>query len=373
MSSKCWKGVFIFGLVVLIASGCKNNDAYYKNEIGDSSIPVNENAIERIAPLCFPDTANGKSDFNYRWHKLELAEGGKIFIADGSSSSILVLNPSDGKIERSIGGKGKGPGEFQTITNLIYEPKKGLIAIDNMQSRVTIFDTGGKVIKILESDFCTDDVEFLGDKIFYSSYEARSDYKTIKAVSDSANTIIARFGPILEPKKDFFEKVSKAKRKSGFLGMFSHMAMTGLIYIKEENALIFSQKYPYAIWKIDLDGYKAERFNKKVDFSTYSNNDFTETDNSATYSSGKSGVMLHPVRIGNKIIAAIFDQENQKNYLDVYNIKGDFVERLKIPSLGKNYWIFDFKINELNNTLYLLVADEDRISWIERFKINKKL
>lgn len=373
MLLKCWKGIVIIIVVVLAAAGCKSNDAYYAKEIGDSSIPVTENVIEKIAPLCFPDTTIGKEKFYYNWYRIVLDETGKIYIADGSSSSILTLNPSDGKIENSFGRKGKGPGEFQTFSQLTYNPDKGLIAIDNMQSRVTIFDKQGKVLRTLDSDFFTDDIEFINDKMFISSYESSPEYKTVKAVTDPANTIAARFGPILEPKEGFYDKIKKAKRKSGFLGLYSHRTMMGLLYIKEENALILSQKNPYALWKIDLDGYKAERFNKKVDFSTFGNSDITEGENSAIYSSGKSGMMLHPVRVGNKIAAAVFDSLCQKSYLDVYTIKGDFIERIKIPSSDHVSYVVDFAINEKDNTLYLLVMGKDRMSWIERFRINKKL
>jgi hypothetical protein len=132
-----------------------------------------------------------------------------------------------------------------------------------------------------------------------------------------------------------------------------------------------SQKMPYALWIIDLNNYNAiKRFNNKVPFSTYSN-DVIEIKNDYQYRiTRKSGIQLHPRIIKNKRVSAIFDEENKINYLDIYNIEGSFIRCLKIPALKDKYWVQDFDIDDKNYVMYLLIKNKDKISWIERFKID---
>jgi len=62
-----------------------------------------------------------------------------IYIADSQNQSIKVFD-SNGKYVQSIGRRGNGPGEFNSIYDLAFLPDGRLLVLDNMSRRVNIFN-----------------------------------------------------------------------------------------------------------------------------------------------------------------------------------------------------------------------------------------
>ncbi len=69
-------------------------------------------APDRFSLEWFDETVSSYSWFG----SIEIDNSGRVFIADDKATKIHVFDP-DGNYLQSIGGKGRGPGEFQSITD----------------------------------------------------------------------------------------------------------------------------------------------------------------------------------------------------------------------------------------------------------------
>ncbi len=69
-----------------------------------------------------------------------------MYISDSSDQSIKVFD-RNGKYQTTIGGKGNGPGEFQSISHIDFLPDGRLLITDWESKRISFFSTQGEFIK----------------------------------------------------------------------------------------------------------------------------------------------------------------------------------------------------------------------------------
>jgi len=72
-------------------------------------------------------------------YSLDVDRRGNIYVAD--RDAIRVLGP-DGRLVRSIGREGMGPGEFRHLYSVEVMPGDSLFAFDNENGRATVFEPG---------------------------------------------------------------------------------------------------------------------------------------------------------------------------------------------------------------------------------------
>lgn len=94
----------------------------------------------RIDPEALVDLAESGSGDNHRFHEVRgmvRRSDGSLAVADGGSDEIRLYSAS-GEFERSVGGRGEGPGEFERIVGLTRGRGDTLIALDHAD-RVALF------------------------------------------------------------------------------------------------------------------------------------------------------------------------------------------------------------------------------------------
>jgi len=69
-----------------------------------------------------------------------------IYISEQQDQVIKVFS-SEGKYIKTIGAKGSGPGEFQTITSLAFTKEGKLVVTDRTTKRTSLFDSSGKFLR----------------------------------------------------------------------------------------------------------------------------------------------------------------------------------------------------------------------------------
>jgi sugar lactone lactonase YvrE len=87
-------------------------------------------------------------DFFYQPNDIVVAPNGDIFVAEGhgGANSRILKFSKDGKLIKSIGKKGSGPGEFDQPHALAFDSKGRLIVGDRGNNRIQILDQDGKFI-----------------------------------------------------------------------------------------------------------------------------------------------------------------------------------------------------------------------------------
>ncbi len=68
-----------------------------------------------------------------------------VFLADAMDMKIKVFT-HEGDYVRSFGGRGRGPGEFQHLTNLWIDHKGRIAVVDYFNTRISFFSQGGKLL-----------------------------------------------------------------------------------------------------------------------------------------------------------------------------------------------------------------------------------
>jgi len=68
-----------------------------------------------------------------------LGSRGRLFVADAQEARIVEIG-RDGKVVRTFGEKGQGPGEFVAPGSMLVQGDTLLFVFDNRQRRVTVFD-----------------------------------------------------------------------------------------------------------------------------------------------------------------------------------------------------------------------------------------
>lgn len=81
----------------------------------------------------------------YRPYSYTVDEEGSIYIYDSQDPAVKVFNP-EGRLIRTIGRKGQGPGEFQSVSRVVCVPGKRLLTLDWDQNRISLFTNEGSFI-----------------------------------------------------------------------------------------------------------------------------------------------------------------------------------------------------------------------------------
>jgi hypothetical protein len=74
---------------------------------------------------------------------------GNFYVGDSDNNKILKYNPQ-GKYILTIGRKGQGPGEFQSLSVPRFDKDNNLYIADSINNRISFFDKNGKYLKQIQ-------------------------------------------------------------------------------------------------------------------------------------------------------------------------------------------------------------------------------
>jgi sugar lactone lactonase YvrE len=102
-------------------------------------------AIELVRTIGNVDTEDENLAFS---SPLDMAvdAAGNAYILDSGNRRIQVFS-ADGKYLRTIGRRGQGPGEFESLSSIAIDPKENLHVLDDAQKRIQVFTPRGEVLK----------------------------------------------------------------------------------------------------------------------------------------------------------------------------------------------------------------------------------
>jgi peptidylglycine monooxygenase len=72
-----------------------------------------------------------------------IAPDGDIYVADGYGNSVVHRFDANGRLQRTWGGRGTGPGQFSTPHAVWIDPRNRVLVADRENNRVQIFDRDG--------------------------------------------------------------------------------------------------------------------------------------------------------------------------------------------------------------------------------------
>ena len=127
--------------------------------------------------------------------EIALGPGGMVFVTEASEARVLGITPN-GRIEKSFGRQGRGPGEFVSPATLAAAGDSMLLVFDRGQRRITSIRlpswTLGAIIPLPEAWPPT--MRVVNGAVLVRSYDW--DQKTSLAQLDAAGTLVNREGVI---------------------------------------------------------------------------------------------------------------------------------------------------------------------------------
>ncbi|HEX5320640.1 MAG TPA: peptidyl-alpha-hydroxyglycine alpha-amidating lyase family protein [Stellaceae bacterium] len=143
-------GMFVFphGIALDKQGNVYVADGEGKNGKGDVVVKFSPEG-KVLMTLGHPGMPGEADGYFNRPTSVAVAPDGTIFVADGhgpgSNARVVKLSP-DGKVLKTWGKEGKGPGEFDVPHGIALDSQGRVFVADRSNSRIQIFDQDGKFI-----------------------------------------------------------------------------------------------------------------------------------------------------------------------------------------------------------------------------------
>ena len=167
----------------------------YAAHLGGSQVVKYTLDGQLVWTLPWPEESGKYQDAKqYKPTAVTVAPDGSIYVADGYGQNWIHQYRADRSYVRSFGGRGKGPGHFQTCHGLRVDTRTSpatLIVCDRENRRLQRFSLEGEFIEVLTTGLrrpCH--VDFLGDLTVVAELEARvtlldKDFEVLAHLGDN--------------------------------------------------------------------------------------------------------------------------------------------------------------------------------------------
>jgi len=296
----------------------------------DNQIPIRSLTLHTIIPQM------NDSTFLVQPYNMQLVNDSTIYVSDNLQSRILIFN-TNGKLVNTIGEQGRGPGEFMNPGEIKYDGNK-LIINDMSNRRIQFTNNNGDYISSFRTDNSVMSLEINNDTIFsYIRYHAHKDvdkYPLITVFDDDGN-IINTFGShkLMVPNAHAF-------------------ASSCILNIYNNKLYILFKYYPVLqIYSLEGELVEEITFNSEYYRSLIEDNYKKET-------------FTDPHHLPLRYLFRAFDVNehgifitvfNANITIDQYDFDGNFIQRFSKNNNG-NIYVNDIKvIKEYDNKLFYIL------------------
>lgn len=338
----------------------------------EADIIVTKGKVTHSGTLCKP-SENATAAFNYRWIDIAVDDEGRLYVSDGLEQCIRILSSVDGKQIQRFGAKGGGPGEFQGVGRIRVTDDKKIIVIDNSLRRATVFDRHLDVSMTIPLNLLSDDILLVDpDTAVVSGFSLERGFSPLRVIHVKTGAILRLGGTVVEPQSGIARIVESSPWARSDIHMYSHGWMTRLARVPMTEFLVLSQSHPYHVTLYDLRTLQGRTIHANVPFSTEDMQTYQVEGDSRIMTLKPSGRVLAPQVVGDRVFIPIVDSTLTENYLECYDSRGRFLERMEIPvieSVGGWHQAIAAAMSS-KGVLFVLIRDPNGINWIERFEVS---
>ena len=172
---------------------------------------------------------------------------GNIYIADRETSNIRVFD-ENGTYVRSIGGAGKGPGEFESIATFHINDQNQLIVFDGVNQRITRFSNKGEVMSTYVPDkgemIWPDDIRRLNNNRYLLIKNLRDRNADNQNPAEYHSKVLHIYDDSIEQRITSFGRIDTlVNTESGFVNQFIHITgNAGYFFTTANNSVWYVPK-----------------------------------------------------------------------------------------------------------------------------------
>jgi len=155
MGGKRW--IYIAVIVLWIAAACADSGGHWAGTISDSAgVTMVLNPEEgmwgesegwTVREELLIGSVDASPDYQFSLaYGIAVDSKGRIFVLDARERHVQVYSP-DGAFERSIGRRGRGPGELEYAPYILMTPGDTLVALDMGNQRLQRFASDGRALE----------------------------------------------------------------------------------------------------------------------------------------------------------------------------------------------------------------------------------
>lgn len=331
-----------------------------------------------------------ETDDNYLFlkvRKLFVDDQGNIFVLDSGRCLVQIFD-ENGRYIRSIGRKGKGPGEFLRPYDLIVDIKKIIHILDGKNRKISCYHLNGTFISDLRLKDGSPSSFFLDPKGFYFvkySITGNTGEEKNKIVKYTLN------GNRLLQSKEFLESKREIYRKGGFVLTFkAHFDLKGYFAYDQKESFYYgsSDRYEIILFNTNFEKLKIirKRDHKRIKVTREEIKDVKEgfkenlkrrgiffdfgTLKFPEYREIFSGIWLDD---RNRILINTTTKED-KAHIDIYNSEGIYLEKMVInkpPEEIPLAWVFYCPVFK-DGFIYSVVRNKEEALLVKKYMLLEK-
>ena len=387
---------FIF-LFFLICSSCVKKE--------ENGYPVKIKKVDNVIYIDNPNfpknltkefnlneelSIGNETDDNYfflRVRKLFVDDQENIFVLD-SGRYIVQIFDKNGRYIRSIGGKGKGPGEFLRPYDLIVDSRKIIHILDGKNRKISRYHLNGTFISDLRLKEGSPSLFFLDSKGFYFvnySIPGNTGERKNKIIKYTLN------GNRLLQSREFIESKRKIEEKRGFVLTFkAPFDPKGYFaYDKKENFYYgFSDIYEIMLFNTNFEKLKIikKRDHKRIKVTI---EEIKDVKDGLKDSLKRRGIFFdidtikfpeyHKIFSGiwvdnrGRILINTTTKEN-KAHIDIFNSEGIYLEKMVINGPPEGIplaWVFYCPVFK-DGFIYSVVSNKEEALLVKKYRLLEK-
>lgn len=174
-------------VMIVILTGCRKRDTATGTEKSEPDYPVKIETIEGVKTVLNPELpkegvtryslqeelsiggeSRGTESLLNRPIYLKLDSQGNIYVMDWGDVEIKVFSP-DGRLLRTIGKKGQGPGEFDVPASFVITVDDQIFLLSGRQYQISVLDLAGAYLSGFKVEgYCMDLGVDRNHRIYYS-------------------------------------------------------------------------------------------------------------------------------------------------------------------------------------------------------------
>ena len=282
----------------------------------------------------------------------------RMFVSDWKESHIKVFD-KDGNYLMTIGRKGQGPGEFESINSIQIINQKELMVFDGNSRRLSFFTLDGK----LKKSQVTSEIQALNIKM-----NSKGHFLTSKATLDPNNFMAVTELDIYDSDLNKITNIAKSDPQDIFTPFQPFLVWQ----LAQDDCVVYGNNLTYEFYVLGPSGKPLKRIIKNYDPVKITEEEKKESLKRLEQPENKEIPEFYPayrrfiLDDGNRVFVQTWERpkKGEGYYHDVFDPEGRFITKVAFE-FSPQIWKF--------GKFYTIEEDEDGFQYVKRYKVSWKI